>query len=98
MIAALTFAPDGIGRGLYTEAIDLSGLGLLHIERATTIEFDNAIQTWRVRDASGRELFAAASRQHCLEWEQRHFSRLPLAASGRTIEKRVRTEQPTEGA
>ncbi len=78
MIATLTFTPDGLGCGLYTEAIDLSRLGVLHIERATTIEFDNKDQKWRVRDASGRKLFAAASRQQCLEWEQRHFSRLPV--------------------
>lgn len=80
MIANLTFTPDGIGRGLYTEAIDLSGLGLLHIERATTIEFDNDGQTWRVRDVSGAPLFDAPRRQDCLDWEHRHFSHPPHKA------------------
>lgn len=74
MIATLTYGPDGKGRGLYTEAIDLLRLGVLHIERATTIEFDNKIQAWRVRDTSGTSIFAAASRQECLDWEQHHFS------------------------
>ena len=74
MIATLTFGPDGIGHGLYTEAIDLLQFGVLYIERATTIEFDNEGQTWRVRDTSGKSLFAAESRQECLDWEQQHFS------------------------
>jgi hypothetical protein len=74
MIATLTFGLDGIGHGLYTEAIDLRQLGVLHIERATMIEFENEGQTWRVRDTAGTALFAAASRQECLDWEQQHFS------------------------
>ena len=75
MTTTLTFGPDGIGHGLYTEAIDLHQLGVLHVERATAIEFDNEGQTWQVRDMSGESLFAAASRQECLDWEQEHFSR-----------------------
>jgi hypothetical protein len=78
MIATLTFRSDGIGQGLYTEAIDLNRLGVLHIERATSIEFDNEGQKWRVRNVSGKALFAATSRQECLDWEQRHFSESPI--------------------
>ena len=74
MIATLTFGPDGIGHGLYTEAIDLLQLGLLHIERATLIEFDNKAQLWRVRATSGELLFAAATRVQCLDWEQQLFN------------------------
>lgn len=73
MIATLVFATDGIGYGLYTEAIDLSSLGRLRVERATTIEFDNQVQQWRVRDVHGKPLFEAISRQRCLEWEQEHY-------------------------
>ena len=74
MIATLTFGPDGIGHGLYTEAIDLLQLGLLHIERATSIEFDNKDQMWRVRSTSGTPLFAATTRLQCLDWEQQFFN------------------------
>ena len=74
-IAAITFKPDGTGHGLYTEAIDLSRLGPLQIERATTIEFDNHSQVWRVKDRSGQALFASASRERCLRWERRCFEK-----------------------
>ena len=72
MIASLTFDTTGVGRGLYTEAIDLHRLGLLHIERATSIEFDNDLQRWRVRDSTGFAMFSADTRQECLEWERQH--------------------------
>ena len=74
MIASLTFDRTGTGRCLYTEAIDLHRLGLLHIERATSIEFSNDLQRWRVRDLTGRPLFSAPTRQECLEWEQEHVN------------------------
>ncbi len=74
MTATLIFGTDGVGRGLYTDAIDLRQLGVLQVERATTIEFDNTDQLWRVRDTEGRELFSSARRDFCLEWEQRVFS------------------------
>ena len=74
MTATLIFGPDGVGRGLYTDAFDLRQLGVLQVERATTIEFDNSDQLWRVRDAVGGELFSSARRDLCLEWEQRVFS------------------------
>jgi hypothetical protein len=70
----LVFTPDGLGHGLYTEAIDLSDVGSLCIERATTIEFDNKAQYWRVRDPTGFPLFKSPSRQECLDWELKHFN------------------------
>ena len=45
---------DGTVQGLYTEAIDLTAVGRLRIERASTIEFDNPAQLWRVFDRRGR--------------------------------------------
>lgn len=69
--AVLTFLATGMGYGLYTEVIDLAGLGRLRIERATQIEFDNGRQAWVVRDRAGKELYAAACRQECLDWERR---------------------------
>lgn len=74
MRSALTFDPDGTVHGLYTEAIDLSTLGRLHINRATHIEFDNALQAWRVRDPAGFPLFTAPTRQQCVAWEEQYFN------------------------
>ena len=73
MSIAITFTPDGAGHALYTEAIDLAALGPLAIRRATTIEFDNNSQYWRVRDPDGFPLFNSPSRQTCLDWERRYL-------------------------
>jgi hypothetical protein len=71
--AAIIFTPDGLGHGLYTDAIPLGRIGNLHIERATTIEFDNQTQYWRVYDPAGFPLFNAPTRELCLEWEQAYL-------------------------
>ena len=74
MNAVLTFTPDGLGHGLYTEAIDLGVIGQLVVARATRIEFDNKSQYWRVYPAHGRKaLFNSPSRQACLDWEREHL-------------------------
>ena len=70
----LTFAPGGVVTGLYTETIPLGELGALHIERLTTIEFNDTTQKWEVTDQQGTRLFADQSRAVCLEWEHRHFN------------------------
>ena len=75
MSDCLTFTPNGTGRALYTEAIDLKSIGLLSIRRATTIEYDDAVQRWRVLDPAGFLLFSAPSRQQCLDWERLHLER-----------------------
>ena len=64
---------DGTVQGLYTEAIDLTAVGRLGIERASTIEFDNPAQLWRVFGRHGRCLFSDASREECLRWEAEHL-------------------------
>lgn len=66
---AITFTPDGLGHTLYTESVDLGRIGRLAITRATTIEYDNRNQYWRVRDRTGFALFNSPSRQECLDWE-----------------------------
>jgi hypothetical protein len=71
---SLIFTPDGRASGLYTEVIDLQSLGVLHIKRASRIEFDNERQVWRVKDRKGFPLFTAPSRRECLEWEQKYFN------------------------
>jgi hypothetical protein len=70
----LTFTANGEGNGLYTEAIDLGSIGRLTLRRATTIEFNEAVQKWEVRDAGGALLHSHPSREICLEWEHRHFN------------------------
>ena len=70
----VTFAPDGTGSCLYTEHIDLSTLGTLEIERATTIEFNQSQQIWEVRDNEGHLIYRHASRSTCLLWEHQHFN------------------------
>ena len=70
----LTFNPDGTAQGLYTEAISLCALGRLSIQRASTIEFDDAIQQWVVRSPEGAELYQSPSRQRCLDWEREFFN------------------------
>jgi hypothetical protein len=69
-MTAITFTTDGIGHALYTEAIDLSVIGALEIQRATTIEFDNKKQRWLVKDGMGATVFSHASRLACLDWER----------------------------
>jgi hypothetical protein len=71
---ALTFTPDGQGHGLYTEAVPLAEIGALTVRRATRIEFDEAMQYWRVYMARGRiALFNSPSRQACLDWERQYL-------------------------
>ena len=72
-MTAIVFTPQGVGRCLYTEVIDLSLVGALSIERASRVEFDNKLQAWRVRDMGGFPLFTAPTRQACLDWERLYF-------------------------
>ena len=74
MNAVLTFKPDGIVTGLYTEAIPLGAIGTLSITRLTEIEFNDSTQQWEARDRAGKVLFSNPSRQRCLNWEQREFN------------------------
>lgn len=66
----------GITIGLYTDVIDLSTLGRLHVERASTIEFDNAAQFWRVYDLDRHCIYSSSSREDCLNWERGHFGEI----------------------
>lgn len=75
IVAVLKFDPLGNGHGLFTEAIDLTTLGTLEIVRASSIEFNNPSQVWEVKSVAGEQLFAHASRQTCLAWEQQYFAR-----------------------
>ena len=72
-MSVLTINTRGDVSCLYTELINLSQLGLLHIERASNIEFNNPAQVWEVKDHEGEILFASPSRQACLDWEVEHL-------------------------
>ena len=71
----LTFKPDGVVVGIYTEAIPLGVIGALKINRLTEIEFNDSTQQWEARDRIGTVLFSNRSRQRCLDWEHRRFNR-----------------------
>ena len=69
-----TIDEQGTLRCLYSEVIDLSEIGRLHLERASHIEFDEVKQQWQVRLPDGRRVYSNPSRQACLNWERRFFS------------------------
>lgn len=70
-----SFDPAGNGHCLFTEAIDLSSLGVLEIVRASHIEFNHRSQEWEVTSPEGQFLFRHPSRQGGLDWEQQYFNR-----------------------
>ena len=72
-MVTLIVTSDGMVEGLYTEAIDLAAIGPLLIERASTVEFDNPAQVWRVFEPTGRCVHSSPSRQECLRWEEDHL-------------------------
>lgn len=71
----IKFDSRGQGHCLYTERIDLRTLGHLQIVRASTIEFNNAMAEWEVKDSENQLLFKNPSRAACLAWEQQYFNR-----------------------
>ena len=74
MNLVISFSPDGSGRCLYSELIDLKQLGALQIQRASRIEFNNQKQRWELQNLKGRVLFFSRSRAVCLAWEQQHLA------------------------
>ena len=74
MNPVLTFDLDGVVRCLHTDAIPLQSLGTLEVHRATSIEFNPAVQQWEVKDATGLTLHSDPSRSCCLAWELDRFN------------------------
>ncbi len=74
MNPVLTFDVDGTGYCLHTDAIPLQSLGTLEIHRATSIEFNSAVQQWEVKANDGAILFVDPSRSCCLAWEVDRFN------------------------
>jgi len=74
-LASITFTPDGNGRCLYHEQIELQSIGLLRCTRASHVEFDADRQQWTVAAAdSDAVLFSSSSRKTCLDWERRNLA------------------------
>ena len=74
--ATLLVEPTGEVIGLYTELIPLTTLGHVTTKRATSVEFNEAVQEWQVKEVGcGATYYSHPSRQRCLEWEHKTFSR-----------------------
>jgi len=75
-IHTMHFASDGTAHCLWTEVIPLTELGQLSLQRASTIEFNNATQVWEVRLTShpNQVVFSNSSRESCLQWEATIFN------------------------
>jgi hypothetical protein len=73
----IQFAPDGTGSAVYTDALPLSDIGQLRMQRASTVEFNEASQEWEVRLASAPEVVAytGPSREGCIAWEVAKLNR-----------------------
>lgn len=71
----LRITPDGRIRGLWTDEVALGDLGVLHVRRASHVEFDGHRQRWCVRPAHdpARVLHQSRRRAAALAWEHRHF-------------------------
>ena len=80
----LHVSAEGVVTVIYTETIDLTRLGTLHVERASHVEYDNALQGWIVSFPDGTRLpILFKSRDEALSAEVGHLSarlgRLPRA-------------------
>ena len=65
----------GAVRMLHDDAVDLSDLGTIRVERASHVEFDNATGFWTVRSAKTGELLQArTTRAAALAWEKEYYS------------------------
>lgn len=69
----LLVTPDGTIKGLYTECIDLSKFGKLHVTRASHVEFDSDCQEWVVTLPDGKEIYRNKSREKALLFEKDYF-------------------------
>ena len=75
---------DGAGhvRCLYTEVIPLASLGRLQVQRASTVEYDNARQGWTVTFPWGVHLEGFATRAAALAAERVALTQRLLAGRG----------------
>lgn len=71
----LRITSSGRIRGLWTDDVRLGDIGVLHVQRASHVEFDERLQCWCVRAARdpSRVLHHSGSRTTALAWERDHF-------------------------
>lgn len=75
----LRITTDGRIRGLWDDSVPLGELGVVRVERASHVEFDNGLQNWTVRltAQSGTRccpiVHQSPSRAHALAWEHENF-------------------------
>ena len=63
---------DGTVRCLWTDALPLPELGSVNVERASTIEFNNATKLWELT-IDGKVVHSNAHRDSCIAWEVAHI-------------------------
>ena len=80
---------DGSVRCVYTEAVDLSEIGKLYIDRASHVEFDHASQCWTVTWTEASEMRRSdcakfLTRTEALRWEEEQL----IAAMAKAYESK----------
>jgi len=78
---------NGSVRCVYTEAVDLSEIGKLYIDRASHVEYDNVSKCWRVTWTEASEVRCGdsakfASRTEALQWEEKQLIAAMARAHG----------------
>jgi len=82
MNAILTCHENGDITTLWTEAIPLQEFGNLEINRASTIEFNGAIQLWEVKFSNSEAVvYSDKSRAACVAWEVDELQRQMIEAN-----------------
>lgn len=66
---------EGNMHGLYTDEIDLFGVGqVTQVRKASNVEFNESKQTWEVLSLEGEVLHTNSNRQEAIDWEIVNFS------------------------
>ena len=86
MLDAFELRPDGTVVGLYTDAIDLRALGHICAERASAVEWDEAVQAWRATILATGEVLGSFRRRDDADDAERRA----LAARLHTLARRPR--------
>jgi len=74
-IAILEIDDEGNLHGLYTDEIDLFGVGQVsNMRKASNVEFNESEQVWEVLSLCGEVLHKNSNRQAAIDWEIVCFS------------------------
>lgn len=74
--AVLKIECDGSVRGLWTDLINLTEIGVCHVQRASHVEFDHETQTWAVKLPNGQVIARDANRERAIQKEVEYLSAL----------------------